>query len=291
MLCTFVFNKQYFMSFQSSLISPIQLQESLGQNANIILLDCTIDKVGQSIKEAKLEILPHSQFFDIEGKLSDPNSKLPHTLVSPEVFEREMQRLGINQDSILVLYDRWGIYSSPRAWWMLKVMGFKQVFILNGGVPAWKNNKFPLVEEYKTTVKPGNFKAQFQENLYADKEYILTHYRDTKVNIFDARSKGRFSGLVAEPRKGLHGGHIPHSRNLPFEELLDGIVYKPIDELKRQFDHFNKTGNEYIFSCGSGITASILAFACHLVGHGQIRVYDGSWSEWGREELNLPIEK
>ena len=101
----------------------------------------------------------------------------------------------------------------------------------------------------------------------------------------------RFSSFVAEPRKGLHGGHIPHSKNLPFEELLDGIVYKPLGELKQQFDHHNATGNEYVFSCGSGITASILAFASHLVGHEQIRVYDGSWSEWGREELNLPIEK
>ena len=279
------------MSFKSALINPTELLESLGQHTDIVLLDCTIDKVGQSIKDAKFEVLPHSQFFDIEGKLSDSTSKLPHTLVSAEGFEREMQRLGINQDSTVVVYDRWGVYSSPRAWWMFKVMGFEQVFILNGGVPAWKKSKLPLVDQYAAGVKPGNFKAQFQANHYADKEYILTHYRDAQVNIFDARSKGRFSGLVAEPRKGLHGGHIPHSKNLPFEELLDGIVYKPLGELKQQFDHFNTTGNEYVFSCGSGITASILAFASHLVGHEQIRVYDGSWSEWGREELNLPIEK
>ena len=280
------------MSFKSALITPSELQESLGQHVeDIILLDCTIDKVGQSIKDAKLEVLPNSHFFDIEGKLSDANSKLPHTLVSAEVFEQEIQSLGINQDSKVVLYDRWGVYSSPRAWWMFKVMGFEQVFILNGGVPAWKKNKFPLVDHYTAHTKTGNFKAQFQENRYADKDYILTHYRNPEVNIFDARSKGRFSGLVPEPRKGLNGGHIPHSNNLPFEELLNGIIYKPVDELKQQFDHFKSTGKEYVFSCGSGITASILAFACHLTGHEHIRVYDGSWSEWGKEELNLPIEK
>jgi len=291
MLCNFVPINFIVMSFKSTLISPAELQESLEQSTDIILLDCTIDKVGQSIKDAKFEVLPNSQFFDIEGKLSDANSKLPHTLVATAIFEQEMQNLGINHNSTVVLYDRWGIYSSPRAWWMFKVMGFEQVFILNGGVPAWKKNKFPLVDHYTKPLKTGNFKAYFQANRYADKAYILTHYRNPEVNIFDARSKGRFSGLVPEPRKGLHGGHIPHSKNLPFEELFDGIVYKPLEELKQQFDHFNSTGAEYVFSCGSGITASILAFACHLTGQENIRVYDGSWSEWGREELNLPVEK
>ncbi|WP_286861016.1 MULTISPECIES: sulfurtransferase [Sphingobacterium] len=279
------------MLFKSALISASELQDVLIQNGNVILLDCTIDKVGQSSKDAKLELLPNSLFFDIEGKFSDHASKLPHTLVSEQVFEKEVQALGIDQNSTVVLYDRWGIYSSPRAWWMFKVMGFDQVYILNGGVPAWKKNKYKLADSYKQQDKGGNFKAHFQKNLYADKDYILAHYRAANVAIFDARSKGRFSGLVPEPRKGLNGGHIPHSKNLPFEELLEDIYYKPTDELKQQFDQFKTTGNEYIFSCGSGVTASILAFASYISGHTNIRVYDGSWSEWGREELNLPIEK
>ncbi|QIH35754.1 sulfurtransferase [Sphingobacterium sp. DR205] len=279
------------MLFKSALISASELQDVLIQNGNVILLDCTIDKVGQSLKDAKLELLPNSLFFDIEGKFSDHASKLPHTLVSEQVFEKEVQALGIDQNSTVVLYDRWGIYSSPRAWWMFKVMGFDQVYILNGGVPVWKKNKYKLADSYKQQDKGGNFKAHFQKNLYADKDYILAHYRAANVAIFDARSKGRFSGLVPEPRKGLNGGHIPHSKNLPFEELLKDIYYKPTDELKQQFDQFKTTGNEYIFSCGSGVTASILAFASYISGHTNIRVYDGSWSEWGREELNLPIEK
>lgn len=279
------------MSFKSALISPSDLQDTLTRDENVILLDCTIDKVGQSLKDAKLELLPNSLFFDIEGKFSDHLSKLPHTLVAEQVFENEVQALGIDQDSTVVLYDRWGVYSSPRAWWMFKVMGFDQVYILNGGVPAWKKNKYKLADSYKQQDKVGNFKAHFQKNLYADKDYILAHYRASNVTIFDARSKGRFSGLVPEPRKGLNGGHIPHSKNLPFEELLEDIYYKPTDELQQQFDQFKTTANEYIFSCGSGITASILAFASYISGHTNIRVYDGSWSEWGREELNLPIEK
>lgn len=279
------------MSFRSALINPSELQDTLTRDGNVILLDCTIDKVGQSLKDSKLELLPNSLFFDIEGKFSDHTAKLPHTLVSEQVFETEAQALGIDQDSIVVLYDRWGVYSSPRAWWMFKVMGFDQVYILNGGVPAWKKNKFDLADNYKQQRNNGNFKAHFQKNLYADKEYILAHYKSSAISIFDARSKGRFIGLVAEPRKGLNGGHIPHSKNLPFEELLDGIYYKPVDQLKQHFDQFKTTGKEYVFSCGSGVTASILAFASYISGHADIRVYDGSWSEWGREELNLPIEK
>lgn len=279
------------MLFKSALINPSELQDTLVQNGNVILLDCTIDKVGQSLKDAKLELLPNSLFFDIEGKFSDHASKLPHTLVSAAVFEEEAQALGIDQNSTVVLYDRWGVYSSPRAWWMFKVMGFDQVYILNGGVPAWKKNKYPLADRYKQLGKTGSFKAHFQDKFYADKDYILTHYRAPEVTIFDARSKGRFSGLVPEPRKGLNGGHIPHAKNLPFEELLEDIYYKQADELEQQFDQFKTTGHEYIFSCGSGVTASILAFASYISGHTNIRVYDGSWSEWGREELNLPIEK
>ncbi|WP_293947216.1 MULTISPECIES: sulfurtransferase [unclassified Sphingobacterium] len=279
------------MSFKSALISPSELQDTLTRDENVILLDCTIDKVGQSLKDAKLALLPNSLFFDIEGKFSDHSSKLPHTLVTEQVFEKEVQALGINQNSTVVLYDRWGVYSSPRAWWMFKVMGFDQVYILNGGVPAWKKNKYEISENYKENHQTGNFKARFQENLFADKEYILAHYKSPETTIFDARSKGRFIGLVAEPRKGLNGGHIPHSKNLPFEELLSDIYYKEIDELKQHFDQSKATGDEYIFSCGSGVTASILAFAAYISGHTTIRVYDGSWSEWGKEELNLPIEK
>ncbi|MDF2478848.1 MAG: hypothetical protein K0Q53_1832 [Massilibacillus sp.] len=290
LLCNFVYIRIIVMSFKSALISPSELQDTLTRDENVILLDCTIDKVGQSLKDAKLVLLPNSLFFDIEGKLSDHSSKLPHTLVTEQVFEKEVQALGINQNSTVVLYDRWGVYSSPRAWWMFKVMGFDQVYILNGGVPAWKNNSYKLTDNYKENHQTGNFKARFQENLFADKEYILAHYKSPETTIFDARSKGRFIGLVAEPRKGLSGGHIPHSKNLPFEELLSDIYYKEIDELKQHFDQ-SKATDEYIFSCGSGVTASILAFAAYISGHTAIRVYDGSWSEWGKEELNLPIEK
>lgn len=276
------------MEFSSSLIEPQELYEAL-QDEALIILDCTIDKVDKSLKGTPLELIPNSLFFDIEGKLSDPKSKLPHTLIKPQQYEEEMQQLGINQDSTVVLYDRWGVYSSPRAWWMFKVMGFDSVYILNGGLPLWKKNKYPLVKEYAHAKVKGNFMATFREEYYADKEYVLAHYKNKEVDIFDARSKGRFTGLVPEPRKGLKGGHIPHSKNIPFEEVLDGETYKSKEEIASIFQH-HLNGNEQIFTCGSGITASILAFASHLIGQQKLRVYDGSWAEWGIEELNLPTE-
>ena len=278
------------MIFDSSLITVTQLAEALKDNT-IILLDCTIDKVGKSLKGKKLELIPNSLFFDIEGKLSDKKSKLPHTLVAPEVFEKEMQMLGINKESTVVVYDRWGIYSAPRAWWMFKVMGFDKVYVLNGGLPIWKKNKYPITTAYADAPARGNFKANFRADWYADKEFILEHYKGTEIDIFDARSKGRFTGLVPEPRKGLHGGHIPHSKNIPFEEVLAGEVFANKEDIQSLFEHHNPKSSEHVFTCGSGITASIIAFASHLIGTQKIRVYDGSWAEWGIEELNLPTEK
>ncbi|MGN0001944.1 MAG: sulfurtransferase [Sphingobacterium composti] len=278
------------MVFNSSLITVPELVEALNDNA-IILLDCTIDKVGKSLKGKKLELIPNSYFFDIEGKLSDKKSKLPHTLVSPEVFEQEMQKLGINQNSTVVLYDRWGVYSSPRAWWMFKVMGFDNVYVLNGGLPTWKKSKKPIENAYTKPLKVGDFKANFRAEWIADKEYILERYKAKTVDIFDARSKGRFVGLVPEPRKGLKGGHIPHSKNIPFEELLNGESYVDKETVESIFQAQKPSTDEYVFTCGSGITASILAFGSHLIGQQKIRVYDGSWSEWGMDELNLPTEK
>lgn len=279
------------MVFHSSLITAAELKEAFEKSNDLVVLDCTIDKVDKSLRDKKLELIPNSLFFDIEGKLSDKKSKLPHTLVNPTIFEKEMQSLGINQYSTVVLYDRWGIYSSPRAWWMFKVMGFDNVYILDGGLPYWKKSKFPIVNNYSKAPAKGDFEANFREEWYADKEFILHRYKGHSIDIFDARSKGRFTGLVPEPRKGLNGGHIPHSKNLPFEEVLAGEKYQDREELISIFQHLKPQSDNFVFTCGSGITASILAFASHLIGHQQIRVYDGSWAEWGAEELNLPTEK
>lgn len=277
------------MYFPSSLITTAQLQKEF-ENPNVVLLDCTIDKVGQSLKDTKLALIPKSLFFDIENTFSDHNSHLPHTLVSTEVFTKGIQELGINQDSIIILYDRWGVYSSPRAWWMFKVMGFEQVYILDGGLPTWKEKHEPIADQYIKPLAKGTGQARFNTAWYADKTYVLTQYQNIKTSIIDARSQARFIASAPEPRAGLRGGHIPHSYNLPFDLVLKGNSYRSTEELENLFKTFDNT-HEQIFSCGSGVTASILAFASHLIGNQNIKVYDGSWSEWGQEDLDLPIAK
>lgn len=193
-----------------------------------IILDASIDKVNQKLDNSSLELIPNSRFFAIEGAFSDHNSPFPHTLPSPDHFEQEAQKLGINQDSVLIIYDRWGIYSSPRAWWMFRYMGLEQVYVLKGGLPAWKAAGLPLEDHYldETAVHPGNFKASPQKEWLVSKEQLLSLYQDKHVQVIDARSSGRFHGTAAEPRPGLRSGHIPGSKNLPFDTIMDGIDYK-----------------------------------------------------------------
>lgn len=245
--------------------------------SNLIILDATINKV---INTDSKRIL-NARFFDIKQKFSDTSAPFPSTLPSAEQFQTEAQNLGINGDSCIVVYDDKGIYSSARVWYLFKVFGYNNVAVLDGGLPEWELNAFH-VEKYRDekNVK-GDFKAHFNSKLMTDFFGVNQFSEDQNTLILDARSEARFKCLVDEPRVGLRRGTIPNSKNLPYTDLLKGNTFKSIAELSVIFSNLDISKRTLVFSCGSGITACILALAATLYNYKNLIVYDGSWTEYG----------
>jgi thiosulfate/3-mercaptopyruvate sulfurtransferase len=273
-------------------VSVDWLKSNLG-NEQLIILDCTIPKVtaelNTPISEEKKQIKA-AIFFDIKKKFSDLNAAFPNTILSPQEFKKKCQNLGINIDSAIVCYDDLGIYSSPRVWWMFQLMGFKNIAVLDGGFPKWEENKYPVEKHQKKIFLKGNFEVNYQLEKIKYTEDVFSAIENDGILIADARSKGRFNSTEPEPRNGLKGGHIPNSISLPFSEILDEGMLKTEDDLKVIFSEINPENKELIFTCGTGITASVLALGAEILGIKKYSVYDGSWTEWASTE-NLPIEK
>ncbi|TXD48402.1 sulfurtransferase [Polaribacter sp. IC073] len=255
---------------------------------NLIVLDCTIPKVTSDavISESKTQI-KGAVFFDIQHSFSDKNAIFPNTVLAPKAFEVKAQELGINKDSILICYDDLGTYSSPRVWWMFQLMGFKNVAVLNGGLPEWKAKNYLVEQPEVQQPKKGNFKVVYQPEKLKETTDVLYSIENKNVLIVDARSKGRFYGTALEPRKDVKSGHIPNSVSLPFEEIQQNGKMKSNVELIKIFSNF-RNNKELIFTCGSGITAAILALGATIAKVENVAVYDGSWTAWGSTN-NLPI--
>ncbi|WP_179344937.1 sulfurtransferase [Winogradskyella ursingii] len=260
----------------SVLVSVKWLQKEI-DNPNLIILDATINK---KISESALRI-PKARFFDIKQKFSDVNSIFPSTLPSAEQFQSDARKLGINEDSLIIVYDDKGIYSSPRAWWLFKTFGFDNVAVLNGGLPEWRNKGF-LVESYSSEhYSIGNIEVNFNSDLITDYEGLQDFILDSERIIIDARSSERFNCQVPEPREGLRRGNIPSSINLHYQELLIGNKLKSKTSLLELLEPLSRNKKKVVFSCGSGITACILALAATICNFKNITVYDGSWTEYG----------
>jgi thiosulfate/3-mercaptopyruvate sulfurtransferase len=248
---------------------------------NLVILDASMPKVGGSNSDSISEKIHDARFFDIKNKFSDTTAPFPNTLPSKAQFESEAQKLGINNDSGIVVYDNLGIYSSARAWWLFKVFGHDNVAVLDGGLPEWKKYNFQIETDLKNNYSKGNFKATFNSNLMTDFEGVNNFSNSKNALIVDARSRDRFQGSVAEPRAGLRSGTIPNSVNLPDSELLNNGKMKSVPELQKLFQSLSKTEKTLVFSCGSGITACNLALGATLAGYKNLVVYDGSWTEYG----------
>jgi thiosulfate/3-mercaptopyruvate sulfurtransferase len=275
------------LKIKTPLVSIAWLYNNL-ENKNLIILDCTIAKVTakSAVSEQKTQI-KGSIFFDIKNNFSNQKAALPNTVLGPEEFENKVQELGIQRDSIVVCYDDLGIYSSPRVWWMFQLMGFNNVAVLDGGLPEWKVNNFPIEKSVIQQQKKGNFRIDYQPKKLKSTTDVLYSIDNKSVAIVDARSRGRFYGTAPEPREDLKIGHIPNSVSLPFEDILQNGKMKPAEELLKIFSDF-KNKKEIIFTCGSGITAAILALGAAIVKVENVAVYDGSWSAWG-STADLPI--
>lgn len=233
--------------------------------------------------------IPRAVFFDIDD-IADTSIDLPHMIPAPEKFSSKMRKLGLGDGNRIVIYDGAGIRSAARAWWMIRLFGHTDVAILDGGLPKWQ------AEDREITDLPAlpserHFSSRINSLLVKDKDQVLRNIDSAKAQVLDARSKGRFEGTEAEPRAGLRGGHIPGSSNLPFNELItDAGTLKDADALKSAFKAADiNMKKPVITSCGSGITACVLAFGLHMMGHRDTAVYDGSWTEWALDE-SLPVE-
>ncbi|MEJ6782988.1 3-mercaptopyruvate sulfurtransferase [Aminobacter sp. Piv2-1] len=224
--------------------------------------------------------IPGAVFFDLD-LVCDLDSALPHMLPSPSLFARHAGSMGISADDTIVIYDGPGFLSAPRVWWMFRIMGVFQVYILDGGFDRWRADGRPVTSE-PTKTAPNVFHVDYDASKVVSLAEMREIVRSGAAQVADARSAGRFEGVDPEPRAGLRSGHMPGARNVPSVSLSENGELLPLDRLKSTLEAAGlDLSKPVVTTCGSGVTAAAITLALQSLGHGDNRLYDGSWTEWG----------
>ena len=224
--------------------------------------------------------IPGAVLFD-QDAIADHSTGLPHMVPPPEVFADAVGKMGISDTDTIVIYDGPGMFAAPRAWWLFRTMGARNVFVLDGGMDGWKREGRPVTADLPEPA-PATFRTRFDPSCVTSLDAMKRIVAEGRVQIADARSPGRFAGTDPEPRAGLRSGHMPGARNMPATELAENGRLKPLPELKAALEGAGiDLSGPVVTSCGSGITAAIVTLALASLGHADNTLYDGSWTEWG----------
>ena len=273
------------------LVSAAWLAERLG-DPDLRVLDATwyLPHLRRSAHAEFLEAhVPGAAYFDIDA-IADHHRGLPHMLPDPTVFADAVGALGVGDGDQVVVYAGKYLVASARVWWTFRAFGHERVAVLDGGFPRWRQEGRPVESGEPSPVRR-RFTAHFHPELVTSLEAVRRNLETRRTQIVDARSAGRFAGTEPEPREGLRGGHIPGSLSLPYDRLFapDGALL-PREALRRAFEAAGVALQRPIATtCGSGVTACVLALGLDVVGRRDVAVYDGSWTEWGGRD-DVPVE-
>ena len=267
----------------TTLVSTAWLADHLG-DPDLRVVDASWYLPDQN-RDARAEYdaahIPGARFFDIDD-VSDHRSDLPHMAPPAEKFVSRVRAMGIGDGHQVVVYDGAGLFSAARVWWLFRLMGKTDVAVLDGGLPKWRAEGRE-VEDMAPVLRDRHITAVRQNHLVRDVTQVATASKLAGPQIVDARSPARFRGDEPEPRPGLRAGHIPGSLNVPYRTVLnDDGTLKDEAGLRAAFEGAGvDLTRPVITTCGSGVTASVLFLALTRLGHADVSLYDGSWSEWG----------
>jgi thiosulfate/3-mercaptopyruvate sulfurtransferase len=260
---------------------------------DVRVLDCTYfmpgaPRTGRQTYDS--HHIPGARFFDIDD-VADGDTALPHMLPPPEKFSSRVRKMGLGDGHRVICYDQNGFVASARVWWMFRVMGHADVAVLDGGFEAWRAAGGAVEDLPPHFMADRHFTVRPRRDLVRDLDQMMQTVSGASAQIVDARSAPRFRGEAAEPRPGLRSGHIPGSLSVPYSQLIaaDGRL-KSDAELRAEFEKAGvDLSKPIINTCGSGVTAAVLALAQSVAGHDGAAVYDGSWTEWGAETASTPV--